>query len=340
VNFSFTPEQEALRAEARRFLSERVDVRAQINQPGAHDAALWKQMAELGWQGALVREEHGGTGMSLVNACVLFEEAGRALLPGPFLLHVIATQAIARGGGDALLPDLVSGSKIAGFWLCYATQLDEGMVTGDAELVPGASTADVLVIGLKDRSMAVAPSGSFAATEVDSADLTRPRATVAFDGPAGRLPSPDVSGSSVRASVAIAAESVGAARAALDMAVAYARERTQFGKPIGSFQAIKHKAADMLRAVEAARLAVYYAAWAIDAVEPGHAVATAHAKVAANEAFLLCAKENIQIHGGIGVTWEHDAHLYYRRALANATMFGESAVNRDRIALAAIGEVT
>jgi len=340
MNFAFTPEQDALRAEARRFLSEHVDVRAQIRQAGAHDPVLWKRLGKLGWLGALVPEEHGGAGMSLVDACVLFEENGRALLPGPFLLHAIAAQAIARCGGDALLPDLISGSKIAAFWLAYETTVDAGAIEGRALLIPDAGIAHLLVLGLKDRSMVVVPAGSFAATEADTADLTRPRSDVAFDGPTEPLPTPDVAGSSVRASVAIAAESVGGARAALDMAVAYAHERTQFGKPIGSFQAIKHKAADMLRAVEAARLAVYYAAWAIDAGDPSHAVATAHAKVAANEAFLLCAKESIQIHGGIGVTWEHDAHLFYRRALANATMFGESAVNRDRIALAAIGEVS
>jgi alkylation response protein AidB-like acyl-CoA dehydrogenase len=137
----------------------------------------------------------------------------------------------------------------------------------------------------------------------------------------------------------LAAESVGAATAALDMAVSYAKEREQFDRPIGSFQAIKHKAADMLRSVEAARLTVYYAASAIDAGDADAHVAAAMAKVAANDAFMRCAAENIQIHGGIGVTWEHDAHLYYRRALASAAMFGESSGGRDLVARALFAEL-
>jgi alkylation response protein AidB-like acyl-CoA dehydrogenase len=243
MNFSFTPEQDALRAEARRFLAERVDVRAQIALPGAHDTRLWSEMSALGWL----------DDMPLVDECILVEETGRALLPGPFLAH--------RLGDDA------------------------------AAARPTAAAED---------------------TQPSGADLTR--------APLRARPG-------ARATILLSAESCGVAARALDMAVAYASDRVQFGRPIGSFQAIKHKAADVLRAVQAARLATYAAA-----TDPGDAFAVATAKALANDAVLRATKENIQIHGGIGVTWEHDAHLLYRRALANSVAFRTTAESLDAVA--------
>jgi len=326
VNFSFTDEQDAFRAEARRFLSERVDVRAQLAMPGAHDPALWKEMASQGWLGFGVPESHGGQGANLVDVCILLEESGRALLPGPLLPHTIASLALSRTetfGGD-LLRSMATGETV-------------GTCAEDlGGPVPCGAVADVVAV-LRFREPGVLRQGTFEAAEIETADLTRPaaRITPSADPEALAKPVPLLP----VACVALAAESVGAAAATLTMAVSYAKEREQFDRPIGSFQAIKHKAADMLRAVEAARLTVYYAASAIDSGDADAHVAAAMAKVAANDAFTRCAAENIQIHGGIGVTWEHDAHLYYRRALASAAMFGESSGGRDLVARALFAEL-
>jgi len=316
MNFSFTPEQDTFRAEARRFFAERVDVRAQIALPGAHDPALWKEMASLGFLGVSDPE----SGSSLVDVCIVLEEAGRALLPGPFLPHTIAALAVVRSGGDPYL----ARAMAAGDTVATATE--------DLAQVPCGGVADVVAI-LRFQSPGMIRT--FDADEIESADLTRPAVRVSprEEDPLNPVPLRAV------ACVAVAAESVGTAARALEMATAYAKEREQFGRPIGSFQAIKHKAADMLRAVEAARLAVYFAASAIDAGDRNAFVAAATAKVAANDAFMRCAAENIQIHGGIGVTWEHDAHLFYRRALASSAYFGDSAGGRDVVARALFAEL-
>jgi alkylation response protein AidB-like acyl-CoA dehydrogenase len=319
VNFSFTPEQETFRAEARRFLSERVDVRAQIAMPGAHDPTLWKEMAALGWLGIALPESDGGQGLGLIDLCILLEEAGRVLLPGPFLPHAIAGLALTRTQTNDLLPSVASGEIVA----TAGSDLESAVACG--------AVADVVVF-LRFMDPAIARAGTFEASEIEAADLTRPATSVSLqkDVEPLNVPVPLMP----YASVAVAADAVGGAQGALDMAVAYAKDRQQFDRPIASFQAIKHKAADMLRALEAARLAVYYAASAIDSGSPDAFVAAAQAKVAANDAFLRCAAENIQIHGGIGVTWEHDAHLYYRRALADSVTFGESAGGREVVARA------
>jgi alkylation response protein AidB-like acyl-CoA dehydrogenase len=326
VNFSFSAEQDTFRAEARRFLSERVDVRAQIALPGAHDPGLWKEMASLGWLGFGIPESEGGQESSLVDVCILLEETGRALLPGPLLPHTIASLALARAGtkDPGLLRAMGTGETIAG---CTESL--------DAPVPCGAVVDDVVL--LRFMEPAIARAGTFEAVDMESADLTRPCARITLNAGAEPLdkPTPLLP----VACVPLAAESVGAAASALDMATSYAKDRQQFGRAIGSFQAIKHKAADMLRALEAARLTVYYAASAIDAGDPDAHVAAAMAKVAANDAFMRCSAENIQIHGGIGVTWEHDAHLFYRRALASSAMFGESSGGRDLVARSLFAEL-
>ena len=319
MNFSFTPEQDSFRAEARRFLTERVDVRAQIAMPGAHDPALWKEMAALGWLGVALPESEGGQGLGLVDCCVLLEEAGRVLLPGPFLAHSIAGIALAKTQTNDLLPALAGGEIV-------------GTAVSDLDAPAPCGVVADIVVALKLMDPQIARAGSFETVEIEAADLTRPAASISLKKEAEPLNAPVPL--LPYASLAVAADAVGGAQGALDMAVAYAKDRQQFDRPIASFQAIKHKAADMLRALEAARLAVYYAAVAIDNAAADAFVAAAQAKVAANDAFLRCAADNIQIHGGIGVTWEHDAHLYYRRALADSVMFGESAGGREVVARA------
>jgi 3-oxochol-4-en-24-oyl-CoA dehydrogenase len=328
MRFAFTDDQEALRAEARRFLSERVNVRAP-------DRGVHATIASLGWL------DPDDDALGFVERCILAEETGRALLPGAFIPTLIASIAIARCGDDdqrgRLLPDLVKGASTAAYAELSEHRASDTTLHGEATTVMCAHDASTIVARAGLRLFAV-PRASVRIEDVASADLTRPAADVVVEGAAEELARADVPGVHTRAATLIAAESIGVAQASLDMAVAYASQRTQFGAPIGTFQAIKHKAADVSRAVEAARLLTYRAAIAIADDEPGHAVAVSMAKAAANEAVLLATRENIQIHGGIGVTWEHDAHLLYRRALANQTAFGETAVNRDRVALALLGE--
>jgi alkylation response protein AidB-like acyl-CoA dehydrogenase len=344
VNFSFSAEQDAFRAEARRFLSERVDLRAQIALPGAHDPALWKEMASLGWFGVIIPAEYGGLGLGFVDVCVLLEETGRVLLPGPFMSTLIGgTVPVLLCGTDAqkerLLPRIASGEDIAAFADVEDDQVEGTHISGERELAHAAGVVDWLVVAPSSSLPLVAPKGSFTTTQTETADLTRPRFHVRFDGDGERMEKADLTGFSIRGAVATAAEMVGAARGALDMAVTYAKDRQQFDRPIGSFQAIKHKAADMLRALEAARLIVYNAAVAIDAGSPDAAVASSMAKAAAGDALSRCAAENIQIHGGIGVTWEHDAHLYYRRSVSAGQMFGSSDKHRDLVARALFAEL-
>jgi alkylation response protein AidB-like acyl-CoA dehydrogenase len=344
MNFSFTPEQDAFRAEARRFFAERVDVRAQIAMPGAHDPALWKEMAALGWLGMIIPGEYGGLGSMFVDLCVLLEEGGRALLPGPLMSTVIGGAVpVMLCGTEAqrsrLLPRIVSGDDVAAFADTSDAHVEGDHIRGTRELAFAAGVVDWLVVAPASHKPMIVPKDGFTAQLTETADPTRPRYHVDFDGRGEPMASEDLGGFLIRGRVAAAAEMIGAASAALDMAVTYAKERTQFDRPIGSFQAIKHKAADMLRSVEAARLAVYSAATAIDTGASNADVASSIAKAAASDALYRCAADNIQIHGGVGVTWEHDAHLYYRRAIAAGRMFGSAETHRDLVARALFAEL-
>lgn len=328
MRFAFTDDQETLRVEARRFLSEHVDVRAP-------DPRLHAAIARLGWL------DPDDDALGFVERCIVFEETGRALLPGAFLTTTVAADAIARCGDDEQrarhLPSLIDGTTTATYADVADVRVDDGRITGTASHVVGAQHAATIVVRCA-LGLHLVGRDAFTTEPIETADLTRSSARVHFDGPAEALASSDVAGLHTRAATLLASESIGTALAALNMAVAYATDRRQFDAPIGSFQAIKHKAADVARAIEAARLLTTRAALAIRDAEPSHAVTVSMAKAAANEAVMLAARENIQIHGGIGVTWEHDAHLYYRRALATQSMFGETAINRNRVALALLGD--
>ena len=339
MRFANTDEHQTLRAEARRFLSERATLRAQIGMLGAHDPALWQELASLGWLGTLIPEEFGGHGLGFTELAILLEECGRALLPGPLLSSVIGGGLhVDLCGTDEqrarILPRIADGSWIVGFTDGEGLAIDGDHVRGEFDYVHMAGVADALVIGHGDQPPVLLTRDAFVAEPMEWVDLTRPRFHVRFDGTGERMARNADAAWTVRATVAAAAESAGAAAGALHIAVEHAKQREQFGKPIGSFQAIKHKAADMLRAVEAAHLAVAYAAYAIDAGAADVAVAAATAKALASDALLLCATENIQIHGGIGFTFEHDAHLYYRRALSAHRMFGTPESHREAVARA------
>jgi alkylation response protein AidB-like acyl-CoA dehydrogenase len=378
MDFGFTAEQEMLRAEARRFLEAKCPsalVRAMLASATAHSPELWHQVAELGWLGILVPEELGGMGGNFLDMTVVLEEAGRALLPGPFLAGaVVGTVAIREAGApelrERLLPEVARGDRVVTLALSAssapgdappaATLRSNGgthVISGTIPFVMDAHVADTLIvpaIASSDRAgdasrhdppeitlLAVdrrAPGVEV--TPLATVDMTRRLCTIVLRDvvvPAEDvLAAPDAAAHALRrvvdsAVAALAVEAVGTAQRALDMSVGYANERTQFGRPIGSFQAVKHKCVDMMVAVETARSLAYYAAWAVSESTSDAGQASAMAKAYCGEMARTVASEAIQVHGGIGFTWEHDLHLYYRRALASEAAFGAAPAHRERI---------
>ncbi|HTY18074.1 MAG TPA: acyl-CoA dehydrogenase [Myxococcota bacterium] len=363
-------EQELLRASARDFLARECPmsfVREQIEEPRRLPDALWKRMAELGWLGLCVPEAHGGAGLGLLELAVLLEETGRALLPGPLLSTVALAGAaielsadedqrrrhfgaIARGDERAALAWIEEPERWdAGGVHLAARRAGGGLrLSGSKRFVLDAQDADWLVVAARlesgepalllvdarARGLAVAPTALL--------DATRRAATVRLDDVAVPADALVARGEDAcrrvadRAKVALCAEMLGGAQRVLEMSVAFASTREQFGRPIGSFQAIQHRLADMLLAIEGARSATWYAAWAVDAEEPGAHAAACTAKALASDAYVRVTGDGIQIHGGLGFTWEQDLHLYYRRAKVSERLFGDAGWNRELLARARI----
>jgi alkylation response protein AidB-like acyl-CoA dehydrogenase len=371
VHLEFTSEQDELRDGVRAMLAREcpVSLVREVVEKGVTPDALWSQMVELGWPALTVPERAGGLGMGAVELSVVVEELGRVLAPGPFLPTVtqfapVVTEAgspeqqerflggIAAGeltGTLALVED--SGSVDAGHVTTTATpDGDHFVLEGAKEMVVEASTADeIAVIARTPGTRGDDGVGAFVLSRavaridpVDALDPTRLLARVALDGVrigADRSlgePGPATAAAVRRAvevaTTALAVETVGAAQAIFDITLAYAKQREQFGAPIGSFQAIKHKFADMLVALERARATSYFAALTIAEDDDRRALATSTAKAAAGDCAALLAKEGIQIHGGIGYTWEHDMHLYVRRVKSSSLLFGNAAQHRARVA--------
>ncbi|MEV7038488.1 acyl-CoA dehydrogenase family protein [Amycolatopsis sp. NPDC051061] len=341
---AFTEEQEELRALVRRFLTDRAAVRTWMESEEGHDPVLWRRMAdELGLHGVAVPEEYGGSGGGPVELGIVLEELGRVLLPSPFFATVaLAGQALTAAGDDAAksrwLPGIADGSLTATLAVAeesgrpddIATTATNGTLSGTKMFVVDGHTADLLLVVARTGLFAVEGSApGVSRTRLETLDPTRRLARIDFaDAPAVRIGDSPPHKALDLAVVALAAEQVGGAQACLDMAVGYAKVRVQFGRPIGTFQAIKHKCADVLLAVEAARSAAYHAASAGDELPVAARVAGAYCSAAYTHA----AKENIQIHGGIGYTWEHDAHLHLRRAKSSEQLFGAPAAHRARLA--------
>ena len=366
MQFAFTEEQEQLRGFVRQFLEEKspeAQVRAVMETESGYDEAVWSQMAEqMGLQGLAIPEEYGGQGFGWVELGIVLEEMGRALLCAPFFsTAVLATSALLHAGdADAAseyLPAIASGELIAtvafteenGAW-------DETGVTatatkdGDAWKLDGAKhyvldghIAGLLIVAARtDAGVSLfAVDGDAAGltrTQLSTMDQTRRQAKIELSAAPGRLIGTDGQGWATlsamleRAAVGLAAEQVGGAELAMEMAVEYAKDRKQFGRPIGSFQAIKHKCADMLLEVESAKSAAYYAAWCAAQSNDELPAMASLAKSYCSEAFFRAASENIQIHGGIGFTWEHPAHLYFKRAKSSELLFGNPTYHRALLA--------
>jgi len=368
MNFSFTDEQEQLRSTLRRLLSERASserLRAVLEAGEGIDRTLWSLLSEqLGLLGLGIPEEYGGAGFGPVETTVVFEELGGALAAVPYFSTVgLAANALLTADDEAarkdLLPGIADGSTPAtlaiaerggdgGVELAAVTTTaapDHGgwRLTGEKAFVTDGLVAELLlVVARSDAGLglfAVAGDAEHLAREqMSPLDPTRPLARIRFEGTPARLigtdggAEPGLRIALDRALGALAAEQAGGAARCLDMAVEYAKVREQFGRPIGSFQAIKHKAADMMVQVESAKSAAYYAAWAAADHSSEAALAAALAATYCADAYVAVAAENIQIHGGIGYTWEHDAHLYFRRAKSSQLLFGAPDTHRDRLA--------
>ncbi|MFF3850783.1 acyl-CoA dehydrogenase family protein [Streptomyces sp. NPDC002328] len=368
MDLTFTEEQDELRKVVRSFLakhSDEAEVRRLAADPRGHDPALWRRTAgELGLQSLAVPEEYGGSGFGYVDLGIVFEEAGRALLSGPYFATVaLAAEALLRCDDEQarhdLLPGIVSGDTVAtlafteesgrwdesGIGLTAANTSAGWRLTGTKTYVPDGHLADLLLVaartaaGISLFAVEAADAQGLTLTPLPTLDQTRRQARSTFtDTPARLLGTegaawPVLERTLATASVLLAAEQVGGASAALDAAVEYAKIREQYGRPIGSFQGIKHKCADMLMEIESARSAAYAGLWALDAGDEREiGIAAALARTVCSEVFTRVAGANIQVHGGIGFTWEHPAHLYLKRAKSSEVLLGPPSYHRELLA--------
>ncbi|GAB3451389.1 acyl-CoA dehydrogenase family protein [Actinophytocola sediminis] len=360
MSLATTTEQRELGATVRRFLADRVPltrVRELMATETAFDRSSWDGLADLGVQGLAVPAANGGAGYGFQELAHVFEECGRALLPSPLLATVgLTLPVLLAAGDDRHLAGIASGQTVAtlawlapgGDWDSAGTSLsvsdtDTGWrLSGSASIVLDGMVADLILVvagtGAATTVVAVEPDASLTRTALPTLDQTRPLARLDFqdtpctpvgavgDGTALLATALDA------ANVLLAAEMVGGARACLDLAVDYAKVRQQFGRPIGQFQAVKHKCAETLVAIEGADAAARYAAWAADANPAELPVVATLAKASAAQAYFRAAADNVQIHGGIGFTWEHDAHLYFKRAKASLMLFGDVGAYHRRLA--------
>ncbi len=346
MEFELSPDQVALREAARALLDDGAShdrVRAHLRSGHPYDEVLWRALAEQGWLGIALAESDGGVGLGWVEAAVLLEEVGRHAAPVPFLPSLAALTALAASEqppGDWVAA-LVSGERIGCVgWsktpdALVAERAGTGWtVSGRLGPVEGAAVADIAVV--------VASGGAFA---VELARVGRPPAEPAMDGtrvlswltfdgvPASYLGGPDEVAAIVdRGAVGASAEILGGSGRVLEMTVQYAKDRVQFGQPIGSFQAVKHRCADMLVDVEGVRSATWYAAWAISAGDPDASAAASTAKAWSSDAARRVMASGLQVHGGIGFTWEHDLHLYLKRSQFDRVSYGDAAYHRARLA--------
>ena len=367
MNFSFSDDQVLLRNSVRSALDEQckpAHVRAMMDDAQGYGEALWGEMAKLGWLGLPFAEEYGGAGLGLVELCLVLEELGRVAYPGPYFSSVVLGGLGLTLGGNAAQKERWLSAVASGQARLTAALVEESLDwdpaatattatrrgdgwtrSGLKRFVPWAHVADaVLVPGRAAEGLCLflvdphAPGVSL--TPMVGIDLgsrwsemrlhdvgVKGDALVGHPGGAGPL----LDALLRRAAVSASAEMLGAARRCLDMSVEYAKVREQFGQPIGSFQAIRHRCAEMLLAVDSAHSAVYYAAWALDAGAEDAAVAASVCKAYVSEAARKVCGDAIQVHGGIGFTWEYDLHLYFKRAKALEPLFGDAEYHRELI---------
>jgi alkylation response protein AidB-like acyl-CoA dehydrogenase len=361
LNFDFSDDQKSLKDQARKFLSEKAGAkvtRRVLDDPAmSYDEALWRAVAGMGWLGAAIPEAHGGLGLGRLELCVLAEEIGRAVAPIPFSSTVyFFAEALMLAGSDAQkaahLPKVASGETIG----CFAISEGPGAPTAASiQARFDGATLNGVKIPVTDGDCAgwavvVAREGAGVSlvlvdlsqpavtrTTLKTIDPTRGHARLEFKNARAERLGDAGQGWELaeavldRAAVLIAFEQVGGSQACLEMATDYAKSRYAFSRPIGSFQAIKHKLADMYVAIEVARSNAYYGAWALSTEAAELPFAAAASRAAASDCYYLCAKENIQTHGGMGFTWEVDCHLFFRRAKLLALQAGSPAVWKEKL---------
>jgi alkylation response protein AidB-like acyl-CoA dehydrogenase len=370
MDFGFSQEQEMLRATARKFFENECPstfVRDRMAEPAGVTDEFWAKLAEQGWVGLVYPEAYGGTGLGFVDLTVLMEEMGRAVVPGPFFSTLLGGLAILETATTeqkkAWLGKISAGeAKATLAWTEPSARWDAAGVTtaaraagsgwtltGTKLFVPDAHIADVLVVVARTSegkrpedgvSLFLVERGArgLQTKLLPTMDQTRKLAEVKLeDTPAVLLGAKDAGWAPLervvqRATVALCAEMCGGAQKVLDMTTEYAKIRIAFGKPIGSYQGVKHRAADMLVDVENAKSLTYYAAWAVDENVPEAALAASMAKAYSSDAYRKVAGAGIQLHGGIGFTWEHDLHLYFKRAKSSEFTFGDATYHREKVA--------
>ncbi len=368
MDFGFSEEQDLLRQSAADLLKNECPmtyVRQMMEDDRGYSDELWNKMAALGWMGLIFPEEFGGLGLNLVDMVVILEEMGRVVLPGPFFSTVaLGGLAILEAGSDEqkknLLPDIAAGQTKAtlafleenarwdeqGVNLTATKSGSEYQLSGVKLFVPDAHVADTIVCAARTSegiSLFVVDSqqAGVSTTLLKTMDQTRKLCEVRLDnvqlGADAVLGTPGQAWKALsrvldQSKVALSAEMSGGAQQVLDMSVEYAKVREQFGRPIGSFQAIQHKCADMLVQVESAKSATYYAAWAVANDGEDAPLAAAMAKAYCSDAYRKVSADGIQIHGGIGFTWEHDMHIYFKRAKGSEVTFGDATWNREIVA--------
>ncbi|OGK96889.1 MAG: hypothetical protein A2W08_06635 [Candidatus Rokubacteria bacterium RBG_16_73_20] len=366
MDFALSPDQRLLRDSARAFLDEHVkpaSLRPLWDDPRGESEAVWKEMAQLGWLGLALPEAHGGSALGMVETAVLLDELGRAAYPGPYLPTVLAAAALEAAGSPAQqkrwLAAIAAGEARASVALldadldwrpeavaARAEPAGAGFaLSGTKRFVPWAHVANLLLVpaqapgGLTLFCVEPAAPGLTLAPVQGMDPGTRWSTVTLARTPVGAdaaLGAPGQAGPLLeallrRGAVGAAAEMLGAARRCLDLSVGYAKVREQFGQPIGSFQAIRHKCAEMLLEVENSHAAVYYAAWALDARADDHELAASVAKAYVGDAARRVCGEAIQVHGGIGFTWEYDLHIYFKRAKALEAQYGDGDYHRELI---------
>ncbi|MCP5058466.1 MAG: acyl-CoA/acyl-ACP dehydrogenase [bacterium] len=367
MNFGFTDEQEFLRSEVRKLLDEKApldDVRrvSEAESGPGYDTDLWKEIAELGWTGLVIPEAHGGAGLGWVDLVVVLEETGRSLFPAPLVATTLAADAIVRTGSETqrarFLPGLADGSVIgtvalaeeedtpgeAGIQLS-AQRSGEGVVlSGEKLFVQNAAAADIFVVAFRregELALAVVEKAQDGVSAEDwpGIDLTKRLGRLRLENVEVAAEAILEGGDSAAVGMlfdvgatAIAAEAIGAAEAALALTTAYAKERIQFGRAIGTFQGVKHPLAEMYVDVESFKSLTYYAAWCIDEGHADRSLAASRAKAYASEAIPRIGIDTVQLHGGIGYTWEYDAHLFLKRAKWVRPFFGDADHHYERVA--------
>ncbi len=370
MNFGFSEEQELLRQQARKLFDERCpidEVRRLVETPEGYSRELWKQLAELGFLGLMIPEEYGGAGLGWVDEVVLLEETGRSLFPSPMISTLLAASVIGDIGSDEQrrrwLPGIADGSRIGslalldradvwstdGVCLTARREGDDFLLDGAKPFVVDANRADLLVVafrsGQDDTDLAVAVVDGdvpgLEVTAVPTLDRTKCLGSLRFDGvrisPRDVLGVPESAGPAIsrvldRGAAAVSAEMIGAAEAALASTVSYAKDRIQFGSPIGRYQGVKHPLAEMYTDVESFKSLLYYAAWALDRAPTRVPLAVSEAKAFGSLAFSRIGIDGVQLHGAVGYTEEYDIQLYLKRSKWARPMFGDEDHHYDRIA--------